>query len=101
MLTLPPFIFGPGASEIFSISQIAIIIISLVLLVLSITAYQNTNLRKVLLAAVIFALFAIQHIINFLDAVVTDIMPDDARFALFSSITLAILVLFFFAIVKK
>lgn len=100
-MAVPPFTFGPGTAEVFSVSQLAIIVISLVLMALSITAYWNTHLRKVLFAIIIFALFAIQHIINYVDAQVADIMPDDIRFTLFSSITLAILVLFFFTIVKK
>ena len=100
-MTLPSFTFSPQVSEIFTICQISIIVISGVLMGLSITAYRNTNLKKILLAIGIFALFAIQHVINYVDAKVADIMPDDIRFTVFSAITLAILLLFFFAIVKK
>lgn len=100
-MALPPFTFGHGSSEIFTVTQLAVIVLSLVLLGLSVTAYRNTNLKKTLFAIIIFALFAFQHIINYVDAKVMDIMPDDIRFALFSSVSLAILVLFFVTIVKK
>lgn len=100
-MVLPPFTFGQGTSEIFSISQISIIVISLVLMGISITAYRNTSLKKVMLAVIIFGLFALQHIVNYLDAQVADIMPDDIRFTFFSGITLAIILLFFFVVVRK
>lgn len=97
----PPFIFGPGPSAVFSISEISVIIIALVLMALSISAYRISNLKKTLFAVVIFGLFAVQNTINYIDAQVVDIMPDDVRFALFSTLTLAILLLFFFTIVKR
>jgi hypothetical protein len=100
-MALPPFIFSPGPSVIFTVSEISVIIIALVLMGLSITAYRTTNLKKTLYAVVIFALFVIQNVINYIDAQVEDILPDDVRFALFSTLTLAILLLFFFTIVKK
>ncbi|HKU32330.1 MAG TPA: hypothetical protein VJR22_00605 [Candidatus Nitrosotalea sp.] len=58
-------------------------------------------MKRIAFAIAIFALFAFQHIINFVDAKVGDIMPDDMRYAVFSSITLVIIGLFFLAIVKK
>ncbi len=100
-MSVPPFSFGPGFSEIFTITQIAIIVISILLMLLSITIYKNKNLKRIAFAIAIFALFAIQHIINFIDAQVVDIMPDDMRYTLFSSMTLVIIVLFFLSIVKK
>jgi hypothetical protein len=100
-MAAPPFVFSPESGEVFSISQIAIVIIALILMALSITAYRNTRLGRIKYAIAAFALFAVQQVINFIDAQVTDIMPDDIRFALFSVITLIIVVLFFFAIVKK
>src|ERR671911_345419 len=60
--------------------QIAIAAFSVLLLALSISAYKKTALRRILYAAVAFGLFAIQ---------------------MFFGITLAILVLFFMAIVRK
>lgn len=100
-MNLPPFSFGPGFSEIFTVTQLSIIAISILLMVLSITIYRNKNLRRIAFAIAIFAIFAIQHIINYVDAKVVDIMPDDMRYAIYSSMTLVIIVLFFLAIVKK
>lgn len=100
-MVAPPFLFGSGTSEVFTVAQILIIAISLLLMALSITAYRNMNLKKILYAIAAFALFASQHIINYIDAGVVDILPDDIRYALFSVMTLGILVLFFLAVVKK
>lgn len=100
-MNLPPFSFGPGFSEIFTVTQLSIIAISILLMVLSITIYRNKNLKRIAFAIAIFAIFAIQHIINYVDAKVVDIMPDDMRYAIYSSMTLVIIVLFFLTIVKK
>lgn len=79
--------------------EIGIIIFSVILFALSITAYRNTGIKKILFAASAFALFAIQLLV--------DTIGD--YFGFFESIadilavliTFAILVLFFVAIVKK
>lgn len=97
----PPFSFGPGFSEVFTITQLSVIAISILLMVLSITIYRNKNLKRIAFAIAIFAIFAIQHIINYVDAKVVDIMPDDMRYAIYSSMTLVIIILFFLTIVKK
>jgi hypothetical protein len=80
--------------------KIAIAAFSLLLLGLSISAYKKTGLRRILYAAVAFGLFALQMLIDYLEEAVpafetpyTDII--------FFGITLAILVLFFMAIVRK
>jgi hypothetical protein len=74
-------------------------IFSLLLLALSITAFKKTGLRITIYAIVIFALFAIQQLFDYseniipeLDTPLTGILSD--------SLTLAILVLFFLAIVR-
>ena len=74
-------------------------IFSLILLALSITAFKKTHLRVIIYAIIIFALFAIQQLFDYfenmipeLDTPVTDVLVD--------SLTLAILVLFFLAIVR-
>jgi hypothetical protein len=100
-MNVPPFSFGPGFSEIFTVTQISIIVISILLMILSITIYRNKNLKRIAFAIAIFAIFAIQHIINYVDAKIVDIMPDDMRYALYSSMTLVIIILFFLTIVKK
>jgi hypothetical protein len=85
-----------GIENLISIS---IGIISLLLLALSISAYQKTGLKQIKYAIIIFALFAIQLFFDFLENTFStlDIPEGDI---IFSSLTLAILVLFFFAIVS-
>ncbi len=100
-MNVPPFSFGAGFSEAFTVTQISIIIISLLLMALSITIYKKQSLKRIMFGIAIFALFAVQHIINFIDAQLVDIMPDDMRYTIFSSMTLAIIGLFFLSIVKK
>jgi hypothetical protein len=69
-------------------------IFSLLLLALSILAYRRTGLRKIIFAAIAFSLFAIQLIIGSLEETpIGDILT--------ASMTLAILVMFFLAIVRK
>ena len=78
---------------------LAIGIFSLLLLALSITAYRKTGLRFTIYAIIIFTFFAIQQFIDFADDifVTLDVPVTDV---IISSLTLAILVLFFLAIVR-
>jgi hypothetical protein len=80
--------------------KIAIAAFSLLLLALSISAYKRTALKRILYASIAFGLFAIQMFFDYLeDAVETfDTAYTDI---IFFGITLAILVLFFMAIVRK
>jgi hypothetical protein len=80
--------------------KIAIAAFSLLLLALSISAYKRTALKRILYASIAFGLFAIQMFFDYLeDAVVAfDTAYTDI---IFFGITLAILVLFFMAIVRK
>jgi hypothetical protein len=80
--------------------KIAIAAFSLLLLGLSISAYRKTGLRRLVYAAVAFGLFALQLFFDYLE----DAVPAfDTPYAdvIFFGITLAILVLFFMAIVRK
>jgi hypothetical protein len=74
-------------------------ILSILLLALSITAYRKTGLKLTIYAIIIFAFFAIQQFIDFADDifVTLDVPITDV---IISSLTLAILVLFFLAIVR-
>jgi len=78
---------------------LGIAIFSILLLALSITAYRKTGLKLTIYAIIIFALFAIQQFIDFIDNifVTLDVPITDV---IISSLTLAILVLFFLAIVR-
>jgi hypothetical protein len=80
--------------------QAAIGIFSLLLLGLSILAYKRTGLKKILFAAIAFSLFAIQLILESLEETIS-ILEDPIGDILTSGMTLAILVLFFMAIVRK
>ena len=80
--------------------KIAIAAFSILLLGLSISAYRKTGLRRLVYASVAFGLFALQLFFDYLE----DAVPAfDTPYAdiIFFGITLAILVLFFMAIVRK
>jgi hypothetical protein len=80
--------------------KIAIAAFSLLLLGLSVSAYRKTHLKRLVYAAVAFGLFALQLFFDYLE----DAIPAfDTPYSdiIFFGITLAILVLFFMAIVRK
>jgi hypothetical protein len=80
--------------------KIAIAAFSLVLLGLSISAYRNSHIRRLVYAAVAFGLFSLQLFFDYME----DAVPAfDTPYSdiIFFAITLAILVLFFMAIVRK
>jgi hypothetical protein len=85
---------------ITQVIKIAIAAFSLLLLGLSISAYRKTALKRILYAAIAFGLFAIQMFFDYLEDAVEgfDTAYSDI---IFYGITLAILVLFFLAIVRK
>ena len=82
-----------------SVIALGITAISLLLLALSITAYRKTHLKITIIAIIIFALFAIQQFMDYLDNIFVE-LDVPATDILISSITLAILALFFIAIVR-
>jgi hypothetical protein len=81
--------------------KIAIAAFSLLLLGLSISAYKKTSLKRILYAAVAFGLFAIQMFFDYLEDAVEAFEDTPYTDIIFFGITLAILVLFFMAIVRK
>jgi hypothetical protein len=74
-------------------------IFSLLLLALSITAYRRTGLRMTIYAIAIFALFAIQQIFEYFESIIPE-LDTPLTGILLDSLTLAILVLFFLAIIR-
>ena len=88
------------ALEPSSIVELIIIVFSIILFALAITAYKNDRIRRMGFAAAAFALFAIQLFIGYLDDIF-DYAEDETIDLLSSLITLGILLLFFFAIVMK
>jgi len=78
---------------------LGITVISLLLLALSVTAYRKTRLKVTIYAIIIFALFAIQQFIDYLDNIIV-VLDNPITDVVVSSLTLAILALFFLAIVR-
>jgi len=104
MLTLLTVLFSV-ISEIDSFEglenaiALGITVISLLLLALSVTAYRKTRLKVTIYAIFIFALFAIQQFIDYLDNVIPA-LDNPITDVVISSLTLTILALFFLAIVR-
>jgi hypothetical protein len=89
--------------EVFGIGdglEIAIGVFSLVLFALAITAYRNTKIKKILFAAAAFGLFGIQLLVDTLEEYI-GFLEEEYIDVIVPLITLAILILFFVAIVKK
>lgn len=80
--------------------KIAIAAFSLLLLGLSISAYKKTAIKRILYAAIAFGLFAIQMFFDYLEDAAEGFDTPYSDI-IFYGITLAILVLFFIAIVRK
>jgi hypothetical protein len=75
-------------------------IFSLLLLALSISAYRKTGLRKILYAAAAFSLFGIQLLFESFEDTF-EVWDNGFGSVVTASMTLAILVLFFFAITQR
>ena len=75
-------------------------IFALLLLALSISAYRKTGLKKIIYAAAAFALFGIQLLFEVMEETF-EFLDTGYGSVVTSSITLAILILFFLAIVQK
>ena len=78
---------------------LGIAIFSILLLALSMTAFKKTGLRITIYAIIIFALFAIQQILEYLEEIFIT-LDTPITDVIISSMTLAILVFFFLAIVR-
>jgi len=92
-------VFLESGFDLGQLVNLAIMVFSLVLFALAITAYKNTKVKKIAFAAAAFALFAIQLGIEYADE--TFHFLEDQIDVVLSLITLGILLLFFFAVVKK
>ena len=95
------FVFEPINSMTFVVGQIAVMIVALFLTVLSIKAWKNTSLKKMIYLVIAFSLFAIIHAINYVDESIVNVMPDDARYAMFAVTEIIIMLMFVFAVIKK
>ena len=85
---------------IVQVIKIAIAAFSLLLLGLSISAYKKTALKSIIYAAVAYGLFAAQLTFDYLEDVVQS-LSQPYNDVIFYAMTLAILVLFFTAIVRR
>ena len=79
--------------------DLGIMVFSLVLFALSISSYRTTKIKKIGFASAAFALFAIQLFLEYLEEALS-IFESNIDIVL-SLITLVILILFFFAVIKK
>ena len=82
------------------IIKITIGLVSILLLSLSLSAYKKTHQRTIIYAAIAFGLFALQMLLEYLGETVRA-FEGPHNDLLFSGMTLAILALFFFAIVRR
>ncbi len=83
-----------------SIVELIIIIFSIILFALAITAFKTNRNTRIGFAAAAFALFTVQLIVEYIDDVY-DYVDDEGIDLIISAITLSILLLFFFAIILK
>ena len=86
--------------DIAEVIEFGIIAFSLVLFGLSLSAYRNSGLKRILFAAGAFALFAIQLGLDYIEEFF-DFLEEDTTDIVLSLVTLVILILFFLAIVKR
>lgn len=87
------------SESIENIISASIVVFSVLLLMLSVSGYRKTRIRLTIYAIIIFALFAIQQFLDLVD----DIFPtleNTITDLVVHSLTLAILVIFFMAIVR-
>lgn len=92
--------FFQAPLDISDVIQFAIIGFSLVLFGLSLSAYRNSGMKRILFAASAFALFAVQLFFDYTEESV-NLLDEDTTDIILSLITLGILMLFFMAIVKR
>jgi len=74
-------------------------VFAVLLLALSITAFRKTGLKMTIYAIIIFALFFIQQLLDYLDNIFSSLDNPVTDISI-SALTLAILVIFFLAIVR-
>jgi hypothetical protein len=89
-----------GSTGIEDVLKIVIGVFSLLLLALSISAYRKTGFKKIAYAIAAFALFGIQAFFDFLGDHVK-FLATDYNDVILLTMTLAILTLFFLAVVRR
>lgn len=103
-ISFEPFKIMLQSPQTYGISQhlisLFIGVLSVLLLILYLSSYRKTGLKNILYPAGAFALFAARLFIDSFDEI-HNILNDDQLNLLNNIITLAILLLFFLAFVKK
>lgn len=92
---------GLVAIQIEGVIKTVIVGFSGLLLGISILAYRRTGIKKMAFAAAAFSLFAVQLMYEYLEETVLHMLDTPYLDVVLSSMTLAILALFFIAILKK
>ena len=87
------------SESIETLISAGIAVFSVLLLVLSISGYRKTRIRLIIYAIIIFTLFAIQQFLDLSDDVVPA-LDNTVTDLIVHSLTLAILIIFFMAIVR-
>jgi hypothetical protein len=80
--------------------ELGIVAFAVILFALSITAYRNTRIKKILFAAAAFALFAIQLLVDSIEGYL-GFLDEEITGIILKLMTFVILALLFVAIVKK
>lgn len=99
-MILPTILLLIGNFTITNVLDLGIMGFSLLLLGLSVLAFKNTGLKKILYAAAAFGLFAVSLFLEYAEESIK-LLGDFDMDVLGSAITLGILILFFIAIVKR
>lgn len=95
------FIFSKDTSTLFLISQLLVTVIALFLVGLTIRAWKNTKLKKIIYVSIAFALFAVIHIFNYIDMAVVNLVSDDIKYLVSALLQVGIMLLFVVAILIK
>jgi hypothetical protein len=91
---------GEPYEPLVQVIKIGIAAFSVLLLGLSLSAYKKTALKGILYAALAFGLFAVQMFFDYLEDAVEGFEQPYSD-VIFYAMTLAILVLFFLAVVRR
>lgn len=89
-----------GSLDPVGIIQLSIMAFSIVLSILTISAYKNTHVKKLGFVAIAFGLFAFQLFIEYADDAF-DLFGEGGTDLIMVLVTLAILLCFFFGIIQK
>lgn len=101
LLLSGPLLLGADRDlEAIEILNLAIGVFALLLLALSLSAYRKTRLRRLLVVSAAFGLFAVEVLVNQLDFFVFAVGYTTDQIAS-AVLDFCILLLFFFAVVRK